>query len=114
MVDDAPYMLKAIRDILEACGHEVHEAVNGEDALLRYGEVKPDLVLMDVLMPIRDGISATRNIIQCDPSAKVIVITAVGKSGLESDCLAAGAKRFIVKPFKVRDLIASIEAIGGS
>lgn len=112
VVDDAPYMLKALRDILEAYGFEVQEAVNGEEALTRYQEVRPDVVLMDVLMPKLDGVSATKNILRHDPNAKIIVITAVGKTGLEKECLDAGAKNFVVKPFRIKDLLNSINAIG--
>jgi len=113
IVDDAPYMIKVIRDILEAYRHEVYEALNGEDAVIKYAEVNPDVVLMDILMPKLDGISATRKIIERDCSAKIIVITAMGKIGLEKDCLDAGAKMLIVKPFQMRDLLGSIEAIAG-
>jgi two-component system chemotaxis response regulator CheY len=113
VVDDAPYMIKAIRDILEAYRHEVYEAVNGEEALLRYAELQPDVVLMDILMPTLDGVNATKKIIEQDSAANIIVITAVGKSGLEKDCLDAGAKKFIVKPFRIKELLGSIEALSG-
>jgi two-component system chemotaxis response regulator CheY len=104
-------MLKAFRDILEAHGCEVYEAENGEEALIKYADMKPDIVLMDILMPRLDGISATKRIILEDPFAKIIVISAVGKSGLEKECLVAGAKEFIVKPFKVRELLNSIDSL---
>ena len=65
----------------------------------------------NILMPRLDGISATKRIIQDDPFAKIIVISAVGKSGLEKECLVAGAKEFIVKPFKVRELLNSIDTL---
>lgn len=112
VVDDAPYVLKALRDTLEARGYEVHEAVNGEEAVTRYREVKPDVVLMDILMPKMDGISATRNIIDYDPDAKIIAVTAVGKRGLEKECIEAGASDFIMKPFKTKDLLNAINSLG--
>ncbi len=112
IIDDAPEMLRAFRDILEAHGYEVHVAENGQDGVARYAEVKPDIVLMDILMPKLDGISATRKILESDPSAKIIVISAVGKSGLDSECLRAGAKKFIVKPFKIKELISCISSLG--
>jgi two-component system chemotaxis response regulator CheY len=104
-------MLKAFRDIFEAQGCEVFEAENGEEALVKYAELKPDIVLMDILMPKLDGISATKRILQDDPNAKIIVISAVGKSGLEKECLLAGAKEFIVKPFKIKDLTCKINSL---
>ena len=110
IVDDASSMLKAFRDILEAYGFRVHEAINGEEALAKYSETMPDIVLMDILMPKLDGISTTKKILENYPDAKIIVISAVGKSGLEKDCLSAGAKGFIKKPFKIKDLIHSIDS----
>jgi two-component system chemotaxis response regulator CheY len=111
VVDDAKEMLKAFRDIFEIQGCEVFEAENGEEALTKYAEVKPEIVLMDILMPKLDGISATKKIVQDDPNAKIIVISAVGKSGLEKECLLAGAKDFIVKPFKIKELINKINML---
>ncbi len=112
VVDDAPHVLKALRDTLEAHGYEVHEAVNGEEAVTRYREVRPDVVLMDILMPKMDGVSATRNIIEYDPDAKIIAVTAVGKRGLEKECVEAGASGFVMKPFKTKDLIDTINSLG--
>jgi two-component system chemotaxis response regulator CheY len=111
IVDDAFYVLKALRDILEAYGHEVHEASDGVDAMDKYKDINPDVVLMDILLPKLDGISTTRSIIEYDSKAKVIAITAVGKKGLEKDCLEAGAKVFITKPFKTRELMNMVDYI---
>lgn len=111
VVDDAPFILRAIEDVLEAYGHEVYEATNGVDALDRYKEVGPDIVLMDILMPTLDGISATRKILEWNHAAKIIVITAVGKKGLEKECIEAGARNFIEKPFKNKELLHTIERV---
>ncbi|VVB88341.1 Chemotaxis protein CheY [uncultured archaeon] len=112
IVDDAPYVLKALSDSLGAHGHEVYGAGNGEEALEKYNEINPDIVLMDVLMPKLDGVSATRNLIERDPEAKIIVVTAVGKHGLEKECIKAGASGFIMKPFKTKDLLKIINSLG--
>jgi two-component system chemotaxis response regulator CheY len=111
VVDDAPYVLKALQDLLGAYGHEIYGAVNGEEALARYQELNPDVVLMDILMPKLDGVSATKTIIRYDAKAKIIVITAVGKPGLEKECIKAGAKSFIMKPFKSSDLLRVINSV---
>ena len=111
IIDDAPYVLKALRDTLEAHGYEVYEAINGEEALVSYRGVKPDVVLMDILMPKMDGLSATKSIMEYDPKAKIIVVTAMGKKGLEKDCIEAGASDFIMKPFKTKDLIKTIDSL---
>lgn len=112
VVDDATYVLKALRDSLEAHGYEVHEAVNGEDASAKYKEINPDVVLMDILMPKMDGVSTTRSITRYDPNAKIIVVTAVGKRGLENECIEAGAKGFVTKPFKTKELMKIIDSLG--
>ena len=114
IVDDAPSMIKILKDILVACGHEVHEAITGEEALVSYSDVEPDVVLMDILMPSMDGVSATRKILEKDPLAKIVVITAVGKTGLEKECLEAGARKFISKPFKIRELVNAINSVGAN
>ncbi|VVB90678.1 Chemotaxis protein CheY [uncultured archaeon] len=111
VIDDAPSVLKALQDTLEAHGYEVYEAINGEEALIRYREVKPDVVLMDILMPEMDGLSATRCIMGFDPDAKIIVVTAMGKRGLEKDCIEAGASDFIMKPYKTKDLLIIINSL---
>lgn len=112
VVDDAPYVLKALRDTLGAHGYDVYEAANGEEAVANYREVSPDVVLMDILMPMMDGVSAIRSIIEYDPHAKIIVVTAVGKRGLEKECIKAGAKDFIMKPFKTKELLNIINSLG--
>jgi two-component system chemotaxis response regulator CheY len=112
VVDDAPHVLKALRDTLEAHGYEVYEAVNGEEALIRYRDIAPDIVLMDILMPMVDGVRATRNINKYDPNARIIVVTALGKHGLEKDCIEAGARGFIMKPFKTKELLDIINSQG--
>lgn len=111
VVDDALYVLKALRDTLGAHGYDVYEAANGEEALAKYKEVAPDVVLMDILMPKVDGVSAIKSIIEYDPNAKIIVVTAVGKRGLEKDCIAAGAMGFVMKPFKTKDLLKTINSL---
>ncbi len=111
VIDDAPSVLKALRDTLEAHGYEVYEAINGEEALIRYREVKPDVVLMDILMPEMDGLSATKCIMGYDQNAKVIVLTAMGKRGLEKDCIEAGASDFIMKPYKTKDMLRTINSL---
>lgn len=112
VVDDAPFIVRALRDSLEARGFEIHEAQSGEEAISVYRELRPDVVLMDILMPGMNGISVTREIVNIDPSANIIVITAIGKPGLEKECIDAGARGFLLKPFRIRDLLALIESLG--
>jgi two-component system, chemotaxis family, chemotaxis protein CheY len=76
----------------------VYEASNGRDGVAVYGREKPDAVLMDVTMPEMDGIAALRAIMASDPTARVVMVTAMGQQGVVMDAIRAGARDFIVKP----------------
>ena len=107
VADDASFMRQMIREIIEAEGHEViAEASDGVEAVEAYKEHQPDLVMMDIVMPRRSGIDAVKGLVQMDPSACVVMCSALGQESLVTEALQAGAKDFIVKPFKP-DLVAS-------
>ncbi len=101
VVDDALFMRSMIKDILKNSGKYdiVGEATNGQEAVERFKELLPDIVTMDIVMPIKDGIEATREILQHDPKARVVMCSALGQEPLVIESIAAGAKDFIVKPF---------------
>jgi two-component system chemotaxis response regulator CheY len=99
IVDDAAFMRTIIRHFAEEMGHEVvAEASTGEQALQLYDEAVPDLVTMDITMPDMDGITVVKKILAKDPSAKIIMCSAMGQHRLVLDAIDAGAKDFIVKP----------------
>lgn len=110
VVDDATIMRMMIKNILTAAGYEiVGEACNGKDAVQKYQECHPDLVTMDITMPEMDGIQAVRGIRDIDPSAKIVMCSAMGQKALVLEAIEAGASNFIVKPFeegKVKDVIS--------
>lgn len=100
IVDDAYFMRLMLRDILTKAGFEIlGEAENGEEALKKYFELQPDLVTMDVVMPVMDGITAVKNILSRDAEAKIIMCSALGQQTLVFEAINAGAKDYIVKPF---------------
>lgn len=110
VVDDALYMRQMIKDILTEMGCAiVGEAVDGEDACRKYDETKPDLVTMDLMMPVKGGMDALREIRAKDPLAKVVVISALDQREPQLEALALGAVDYVVKPFE-RDRVR--EAIG--
>ncbi len=114
ITDDALFMRVTLKNMLTNNGYEVvGEAVNGQDAVEKYAACKPDLVLMDITMPIMDGIAATRAIKEGDPSAKVIMCTAMGQKNMVVEAIQAGAKDFIVKPFKPDDILGRIQKLIG-
>lgn len=110
IVDDAAFMRMMIKDILTKNNFEVvGEAADGAQAIEKYAELKPDLVTMDITMPEMDGIQALKAIKQNDPSAKIIMCSAMGQQAMVIDAISAGAKDFIVKPFQADRVVEAIE-----
>ena len=110
IVDDAAFMRMMIKDILTKNNFEVvGEAADGAQAIEKYAELKPDLVTMDITMPEMDGIQALKAIKQSDPSAKIIMCSAMGQQAMVIDAISAGAKDFIVKPFQADRVVEAIE-----
>lgn len=112
IVDDAIFMRMKLKDILEKSGFEVvAEAQNGVEAIEKYKQEKPDLVTMDITMPEMDGVTALKAIKQLDPSAKVIMCSAMGQQSMVMDAIQSGASDFIVKPFENDRVIQSINKV---
>ena len=114
IVDDAAFMRMMIKDILSKNGFEVvGEAADGVQAIEKYNELKPDLVTMDITMPEMDGIAALKEIKGKDPTATIIMCSAMGQQAMVIDAIQAGAKDFIVKPFQADRVIEAIsKALG--
>lgn len=114
ITDDALFMRVTLKNILTQSGYEVvAEAANGQEAVNHYAAHKPDLVLMDITMPVMDGITATRTITAGDPQAKVVMCTAMGQKNMVIEAIQAGAKDFIVKPFQPDRVLESIKKLIG-
>ncbi len=112
VVDDAAFMRMMIRDILVKNGYEVAgEAANGNEAVLKYQELRPDVTTMDITMPEMDGITAVREIRKADPNARIIMCSAMGQQAMVLDAIQAGARDFIVKPFQEDRVIDAIKKV---
>lgn len=112
IVDDSKTSRKILRSILEDGGHKViGEAVNGEDGLIKYKELHPDLTTMDITMPIMDGLEALRAIIEFDHNAKVIMVTAAGQKTKQVDAVKYGATEFLAKPFEAEQITEIINKV---
>ena len=113
VVDDAAFMRKMVSDALTGGGHEVvGEAGNGAEAVLRYQELRPDVMTLDITMPEKDGLAALKEIIAIDPGAKVIMCSALGQESKVLEAIKLGAKDFVVKPFQPeRILDAAAKAV---
>jgi two-component system chemotaxis response regulator CheY len=114
VVDDAAFMRLMIRNILEEAGHTVVcEAENGLEAVDKYKQFHPDLVTLDITMPVMEGLEALRQIRKYDPFAVVIMCSAMGQKPMVIDAIKMGAKDFIVKPVQQdRVLEAVSKALG--
>ena len=112
--DDAAFMRMMIKDILTKNGYDIAgEAENGQVAVDKYSEVKPDLVMMDIMMPEKDGIQALKEIKAKDPTANVIMCSAMGQQAMVIESIQAGAKDFIVKPFAADRVLEAVrKAVG--
>jgi two-component system chemotaxis response regulator CheY len=109
VVDDAAFMRKMLGDALSKGGHEVvGEAGDGAEAVDRFRDLKPDVTTLDITMPEKDGLSALREILTVDPSARVIMCSALGQESKVLEAIKAGAKDFVVKPFQPDRVLAAI------
>ncbi|AYK15213.1 MAG: response regulator [Methanosarcina flavescens] len=112
IVDDAEFMRMIIRDILLMHGHEVvAEVGDGEEAIQTYLEVKPDIVLMDIIMPDMDGKEALQKLLTVDPEAKIVMCSSLGQQALITESMKIGAMGFIVKPFEPNGMLDVIRKI---
>jgi two-component system chemotaxis response regulator CheY len=112
VADDASFMRQMIREIVEMEGHEVvAEASDGIEAIDQFKNHHPDVVTMDIVMPRRSGIDAVKAIIEFDPSARVVMCSALGQETLVTEALQAGARDFIVKPFKPDAVVNTLKKV---
>jgi two-component system chemotaxis response regulator CheY len=110
--DDAVFMRTIIRRILIRAGYDViGEAETGAQAVERFKELGPDLVTMDIVMPDMCGIDAVREIIKISPGARILMCSAMGQHSLVTDAIKAGAKDFVVKPFKASRVLEAVERV---
>jgi two-component system chemotaxis response regulator CheY len=112
IADDASFMRQMIRDIIEPEGWEVvGEASDGVEVVEKYKKLHPDVVMMDIVMPKRSGIDAVKAIKADDPSARIVMCSALGQEALVTEAVQAGAKDFIVKPFKPDAVLATLAKV---
>src|SRR5437660_10705171 len=108
VVEDQPDNRQIIRDMLAPADYEITEAENGEEALAAVAKQRPDLILMDIQLPIMDGYEATRRI-RANPDLKsipIIAVTSYALAGDEAKALAAGCNAYVTKPYSPRHLLA--------
>jgi two-component system chemotaxis response regulator CheY len=112
VIDDSPMVFKAVKKALEPEGFQVvDQAFNGQEGLEKIELIKPDLIILDVTMPVMDGIQTAEVLFQKNPAAKVIMLSAMGDEDLTSRAKRLGVKLFLTKPFKPEELVNSIRSI---
>lgn len=107
VADDSMFMRQMLKELLPKDVFQViGEASTGKEAITKYNELNPDLVTMDITMPDMDGISAVKKIIEINPKAKIVMVSAMGQKPMIKEALEAGAKDFIIKPFDREKIIS--------
>jgi len=100
--DDSMLIRKKLKEVLKSCGcNNISEAANGQEAIDIYKDSKPDLVFMDIIMPVKNGIEAVKEIIAFDKEAKVVMASSAGTKEHVKEAIKAGAFEFVQKPWEV-------------
>ena len=113
LVDDAAFMRMMIKNSLTKGGFADSTFVEAQEAVKKFDEENPDLVIMDITMPNMDGLQALKKIREAHPDAKVIMCTAMGQESMVVDAIKSGAKDFVVKPFNAERITSTVKTILG-
>ncbi len=112
IADDSDAIRLVLKDILELGEHTVvGEAVDGQDAVEKYSQLRPEILLLDLAMPKKDGLTVVKEIIKANSDAKIILITAADDQKIINNCLSEGAKAYISKPFEFDNVLKVISQI---
>ncbi len=114
IADDAPFIIQVTKSLIESRQIEVvGEAIDGEDAVKKALELKPDAIFMDMVMPNKNGVDATKEILAELPETKIIAVSTLDDEFMKEKALGAGCCDYIIKPFNRNDLIKSLEKVLG-
>ena len=112
LVDDSTYIRTVLGSIIVDAGFEVvGEAADGEEAIRKYMDLKPDIVLMDVIMEPMNGMAATEAILDKDPAALILMVTVLEAKEILMDLIKIGAKGYITKPFSKEEIAEKIREV---
>lgn len=110
--DDSLFVRKKMKDIITALGvTQVFEATDGENAVTKYAATNPDIVFMDIVMPVKSGLEALKDILSIDPQAKIVMASSVGTQSNIKDAITAGAFSFLQKPIEQEDIKKILDKI---
>ncbi len=112
VIDDSPFVYKTVVKALEGTEYEVvGNALNGQIGLDLYSELKPDIITLDVTMPIMDGLETAKRLTEANPDVKIVMLSAMGDETLVNEAKAIGIKYFLMKPFKPETIIAKLNEV---
>ncbi len=114
IADDSAFMRIYLKRILAEAGYkDTIESADGREMLIRYEQERPDLVILDIIMPDMDGLEALHELMRLDPKVNVVMVTAVGQEYMMKECNKAGVKGYIVKPFKEEEIAETLVKVIG-
>ena len=111
LVDDEPATLQLVRRLLQADGHDIYEAIDGEQAVQMFDAVHPDLVLLDIVIPKKDGLEVLVELRQRDKMAGIIMVSALTSEQLAVKSMLGGADDYVNKPFRLKAILLSIRQV---
>ena len=112
VVDDSSFLRNSLKKILETNGYEVvGMAENGLEAVTKYKELKPDLVTLDIIMPQTNGLQALQMLRAIDPNVCAVMVSSMSAKESVTDCVKAGAKNYILKPFEEAKVVEVIRKV---
>jgi CheY-like chemotaxis protein len=115
IVEDRESISSVVDEMLRGAGYDVvAKASSAAEAVELFDSARPDLVLMDLVLPDFSGLDAARRILSSHPGARIIAVTALSREGLRDECLDAGCRAFLTKPFRMKDLIGTIADVMAS
>jgi two-component system chemotaxis response regulator CheY len=109
IAEDSQFVRMRLSKLLVAHDYQVVEAQNGEEAVQVYHKLKPDVVLMDIAMPIKNGMWALSQIRRFDPQARIIMLTALNQEAIVLRAMQAGAKDFLTKPYESAQVLRTLQ-----
>jgi len=110
IAEDDDQVRESLKEILKIKNHEViSEAINGGETLEKFNATKPDILFLDITMPIKNGIIVLKEIMFTDPKAKIIMLTANDAMETIVECIQSGAVAYLIKPFDMDSLYTSIQ-----
>jgi two-component system chemotaxis response regulator CheY len=112
VVDDSEFVARLMSKMLDGTEFSViGHAKNGQEALSKYQELKPEIVTMDIIMPNMNGIEAITELFKIDQNAKVLVVSAMGHDNVIQQAMDLGAKHYILKPFQKDDFLRAVQVV---